>query len=190
MLRSLVSALLLALSVSVSAQTISYDYIQVSFGRVDLDGAGLDADGDGLGISGSFSLNDDFHVFGEYQTADLNFGVDVDILEIGGGYHTEISPHLGLYANVGYLEIEASAAGIGSADADGLFVGLGMRGAVSEAVELYGGLDYIDFDGTDGETRANAGFILSLTEELGIGIEASLWDDVNIFQLNARYYFE
>ena len=27
-------------------------------------------------------------------------------------------------------------------------------------------------------------------ERLGVGIEANLWDDVNIFQLHARYYFE
>jgi len=190
MLRSLVSVLLIALSLSVNAQTVSYDYIQGSFGRVDLDGSGLDADGDGLGLTASFSINNDFHVFGEYQTADLNFGVDVTILELGGGYHTQISPHLSVNANVGYLKIDAAASGIGSADADGLFVGLGMRGAVSEAVELYGGLDYIDFDNADGETRANAGFILALTDALGVGIEANLWDDVNIFQLNARYYFE
>ena len=67
---------------------------------------------------------------------------------------------------------------------------MGLRGAVSEAVELYGGLDYIDFDEADGETRANAGSLLALNERLGVGIEANLWDDVNIFQLHARYYFE
>lgn len=188
MLRSLVSILLLVLSVSVSAQTVSYDYIQASFGRVDFDSNNFDADGDGLGFSASFSIDDDFHVFGQYQTADLSFGVDINILELGGGYHTEISRNLNLSANVGYLEINGS--GIGSADADGLFVGLGLRGAVSEVVELYGGLDYIDFDEADGETRANAGSLLALNERLGVGIEANLWDDVNIFQLHARYYFE
>jgi len=120
--------------VSVSAQTVSYDYIQTSFGRVDFDSNNFDADGDGLGFSASFSIDDDFHVFGQYQTADLSFGVDINILELGGGYHTEISRNLNLSANVGYLEINGS--GIGSADADGLFVGLGLRGAVSEAVEL------------------------------------------------------
>jgi hypothetical protein len=51
-------------------------------------------------------------------------------------------------------------------------------------------LDYIDFDEADGETRANAGSLLALNERLGVGIEANLWDDVNIFQLHARYYFE
>lgn len=190
MFRSLVLTLLLMLSVSAGAQSASYDYLQGTFGRVDLDGTGLDADGDGLGISASFSLNSDFHVFGDYQTADLNFGVDVSVLELGGGYHTDISPRLSVNANVGYIEVDASAAGIGSADADGLFVGLGLRGPVSDTVELFGGLDYIDFDGDDGETRAKAGFILSLTEALGVGVEANLWDDVNIFQLHARYYFQ
>ena len=110
MLRSLVSILLLVLSVSVSSQTVSYDYIQASFGRVDFDSNNFDADG--LGFSASFSIDDDFHVFGQHQTADLSFGVDINILELGGGYHTEISRNLNLSANVGYLEINGS--GIGS----------------------------------------------------------------------------
>ncbi|MGY8794435.1 MAG: hypothetical protein ACKVJN_04800, partial [Woeseiales bacterium] len=126
MLRSLISILLLLLSVSVSAQTVSYNYIQATFGRVDLDSTNFDADGDGIGFAASFSIDDDFHVFAEYQTADLNFGVDVTILEFGGGYHTEIWPNINLSANVGYLEIDGS--GIGSANPDGLFVGLGLRG--------------------------------------------------------------
>lgn len=71
----------------------------------------------------------------------------------------------------------------------GLFVGLVLHGAVSEAVELYGGLDYIDFNRTDGEMWVNAGFHMALNEKFSVGIKANLWDDVNIFKLHARYYF-
>lgn len=189
MLRSVLVVILIAFSTSVSAQGTNFNYLQGSYGRVDLDDSVLDVDGDGLGVSASFEVDDNFHIFGEYQTADMNFDVDLTIIELGVGYHTDISPHMDVFANLGYVDIEADA-GIGSADESGFSMGIGLRGAVSEAVELYGGLDYIDFDDSDSETRANAGFILNLTETLGVGLKATLWDDVNVFQVNARLYFE
>jgi len=186
MLRSVIIIALVAFSATVSAQGLNYNYVQGSYGRVDLDGPGLDVDGDGFGLSASFAIDDNFHVFGEYQTADFNFGADLDLLELGAGYHTNISPNLDVYANLGYMEFDTNVGG----DDDALFIGLGLRGAVSEAVELYGGLDYVDFDNSDSETRATAGFMLALTDVFGVGLKASFWDDVNIFQLNARMYFE
>ncbi len=186
MLRSILVTLLIAFSASVSAQGINYNYVQGSYARVDLDGVGFDVDGDGFGLSVSFAIDENFHVFGEYQTADFNLGRELDLMEFGVGYHTDISPNLDVYANLGYLEFDTNGGG----GDDAFLVGLGLRGAVSEAVELFGGLDYIDFDNTDSETRATAGFVLALTDAIGVGLKASLWDDVNIFQLNARWYFE
>ncbi len=185
MIRSILITLLVAFSASVSAQGLNYNYVQGSYGRVELDGPGLNVDGDGFGLSASFAIDDNFHVFGEYQTADFNFGFDLDMLELGAGYHTNISPNLDVYANLGYLDFDTNPGGD-----DAFFIGLGLRGAVSDAVELYGGLDYVDFDNSDSETRANAGFMLALTERFGVGLKASFWDDVNIFQVNARMYFE
>jgi len=185
-MRSIFVLFLVAFSASVSAQGLNYNFVQGSYGRVDLDGPGFDVDGDGFGLSASFAIDDNFHVFGEYQTADFNFGAELNLLELGAGYHTDVSPNMDVYANLGYLEFDTN----GGADDDAFSIGLGLRGAVSEAVELYGGLDYIDFDNSDGETRANAGFNLALTDVFGVGLKASFWDDVNIFQLNARMYFE
>ena len=142
----------------------------------------------GLGVSGSLEIDENFHVFGDYQAADIDFGTDLTILEIGVGYHTNLSPFMDVYANLAYIDIEADAL-IGSADDSGLSMGIGLRGSISETVELYGGLDYIDFDDSDSETRANAGILLSLTETLSLGLRATLWDDVNVFQINARMYF-
>jgi lipopolysaccharide assembly outer membrane protein LptD (OstA) len=186
MLRSVSLILFVFFSASVGAQGLDYNYVQGSYGRVDLDGVGFDVDGDGFGFSASFAIDENFHVFGEYQTADFNFGADLKLLELGVGYHTNISPGMDLYANLGYLDFDTNGGG----GDDGFSIGLGLRGAVSEAMELFGGLDYIDFDKSDGETRATAGFVLALTETIGVGLKASLWDDVNIFQLNARLYFE
>jgi hypothetical protein len=205
MLRSVLLMFLVAFSVSVNAQGVNYNYVQGSYGLVNLDGPGLDVDGDGFGLSASFAIDENFHVFGEYQSADSSFVGDLDLMEFGVGYHTNISPNMDVYANLGYLEFETygggggggcpigvacTSSGGGAGDNDALAVGLGLRGAVSEAVELFGGIDYIEFDDSHNETRANAGFVLRLTEKLGVGLKATFWDDVNIYQFNARFYFE
>ena len=204
MLRSILVTLLIVLSTSVNAQGINYNYVQGSYGRVDLDGPLFDVDGEGFGLSASFAIDENFYVFGEYQAADSDFVGDLDLMELGVGYHTDISPNMDVYANLGYLEFEtygggggggcpigvACTSGGGAGDNDALAVGLGLRGAVSEAVELFGGIDYIEFDDSHNETRANAGFVLRLTEKMGVGLKATFWDDVNIYQFNARFYFE
>ncbi len=65
-----------------------------------------------------------------------------------------------------------------------------MRGALSDTVELNGGIDYIDFDQGGGETRANVGFLFGLTDTMTVGAKASFWDDINVYQVNLRFDFE
>jgi opacity protein-like surface antigen len=188
MARSIVLIFLVVFSASVGAQGLSYDYVQGSYGSIDLDDSAIDADGTGFGISGSMRLNENFHITGEYQTADMDFGVDLSLFEAHLGYNTNISQNLDLIARIGYLRADIDASGIG-ADDDGFLIGGGVRAAVSSNAELNGGIDYIDFDKGDGEMRANAGFFIGLTEELSVGLRASFWDDVNVYTINLRLDF-
>ncbi|MDX1405932.1 MAG: outer membrane beta-barrel protein [Woeseiaceae bacterium] len=189
MLRSAHLVILLAFAASAGAQDFGYTYLQASYGAVSFDDSIVDVDGDGLGISGSWGFHPDFYAAAEYQTADMDFGVDLNILELAVGWHTPLSEQLDFTAQLGYLEAEVES-GFGSADDDGLMLGAGLRGQLTDAVELNGGIDYIDFDQGGGETRANAGFLFNLTDTLTVGAEASFWDDINVYQLNLRFDFE
>jgi hypothetical protein len=188
MSRSVLLIFLLAFSATAGAQGFAYNYLQASYGAVSFDDSIVDVDGDGLGISGSYGFHPDFYLTGEYQTADMDFGVDLNILELAVGYHTPLSEQLDFTAQFGYVDAEVES-GFGSADDDGFMIGAGLRGALTDTVELNGGIDYIDFD-NGSETRANAGFLFSLTETLTVGAEASFWDDINVYQLNLRFDFE
>lgn len=190
MLRSALLIFLFAFAATAGAQGLGYNYLQASYGTVSLDDNIVDVDGDGFGVSGSFAFSDNFHVTGEYQTAGMDFGVDLNLLELALGYHTSLSDSLDFVAQVGYLNVEVEASGLGSSDDDAYLAGVGVRAQLSERVELNGGLDYIDFDQGDGETRANAGFLFGLTDNFTVGAKASFWDDVNIYQLNLRFDFE
>ena len=189
MLRSVLITLTVAFSVSVNAQEINYNYVQGSYGQIDIDYGGLEFDGDGPGISASLALGESFFIFGDYQTADMDLDIDFNLSELAVGYHTDISPNLDVYANVGYVRIKADSFFFSSND-DGVSVGLGVRGVVSQSVELFGGINYMDFDDPYDETRVHAGFEFSVTDNIGVGLKAILWDNLNIFQINARLYFK
>ena len=184
MSRSTLVIVLLAFSATAGAQGFDYNYLQFSYGAVNIDTGVVDVDGDGLGLSGSYGFHPDFYFAGEFQTADMDSGIDLDILELAVGYHTPLSDRLDLTAQFGLVNAE-----IGSADDDGFMVGAGVRGQLTESVELNGGIDYIDVEQLD-ETRVKAGFLFDLTEKLQVGAEASFWDDINVYQLNLRFDFE
>lgn len=188
MARSILLIFLVVFSASVGAQGLSYDYVQGSYGSIDLDDSVIDVDGTGFGISGSMRINENFHVTGEYQTADMDFGIDLSLFEAKLGYNTNISKSLDLIAHIGYIRADIDASGLG-ADDDGFLIGGGVRAAVSSIAELNGGIDYIDFEDGDGEMRANASFFIGLTEELSVGLRASFWDDVNVYTINLRLDF-
>ena len=153
MTRSVLVLFLCVFSSAASAQFLGYQYIQGGLGKVDIDSSLANTEGDGLSITGSMIINQHFHVSGDFQTTDLNSGGDLDLLEIRGGYHATISPSLDVVGQVGYAMIEHS----GVFDSSGFIVGLGLRGALNNNMELYGGLDYVNLDDIDSQTRANAG---------------------------------
>ena len=106
MLRSTLFILLFAFSATAGAQGFGYNYLQASYGAVSFDDSVIDVDGDGLGISGSYGFHPEFFIAGEYQTADMDFGVDLNILELAVGWHTPLSDQLDFTAQLGFVNAE------------------------------------------------------------------------------------
>ena len=189
MMRSTLLVILMAFSASVNAEGLDYTYLQGSYGQVTFDDALLDVDGNGFGISGSYAATDSIHLFGEYQTSELDFSVDLDFLEAGVGYHMPVSETLDFVAELGYIQVEIGAPGVPSFDESGLTLGVALRGMIGEALELNGGLDYLHCSDADGETRIDLGFQYHVTETFSAGASATVWDDINVYKLSARFNF-
>ena len=187
MLRSASLLLLVVFSASALAQDINYNHGQLSYGQVEFDDSFIDVDGDGFGFAGSLAFNDNFHGFGDYQTAGLDFDVDLNLLELSFGYNRSLSETTDFVGRVGYVRVEADAPGVPSADETGYSLGIGVRSAINDVLELHGGLDYIDLDGT--ETRVRAGFLYDFTESFAAGVDGTWWEDVNIYRASFRFYF-
>ena len=79
--------------------------------------------------------------------------------------------------------------GFGSVDDDGYGVSVGIRGLLSDNVELNGSIAYSDLgDGADG-TAFGAGALYSFTENFALGFDVSVDDDVTMYGVGARFYF-
>jgi hypothetical protein len=191
MLRSVLITALLAFSASVSAQGFDYNYFSVGYERLNLDDGFIDVDGDGFGLSGSFELNESFFIFAGYGMGEFEeFGatVDIDTLNAGIGWHTSLSEKVDFVTGLSYEYVELSATGFGSADENGYGLGVGLRYQASDAIELNGGINYVDLgDGDD--TGFGVGMLYGVTENIDIGLSADWGDDSSAYGINGRFYF-
>lgn len=191
MFRKLLGLTLVLVLSPAMADGLSYNYIQLGYQKADLDDdlAGISIDGDGYGISGSFEVGESFFIGAGYSALDFDFGVDLDQLSIGGGYHTGLSDRSDFFATISYIRAEASVSGFGSLDEDGYGVSVGIRGLLTDNVELNGSIAYSDLgDGADG-TAFGVGALYSFTENFALGFDVSTDDDVTMYGVGARFYF-
>jgi len=187
MLRSALVLLLLALTASASAKEFDYDFFQLTYGNIEFDD--INVDGDGFGLAGSYSINDDFHVFAGYEAAGLDFGIDATTIGAGLGWHTTLSPVVDLVASVSYQYIELDAPGGSNADDNGLGLGLGLRFAASELLELNAGISYVDLSDSGDDTGFGVGGLYSFTEAFALGLSAAWSDNATSYTLAGRFYF-
>ena len=187
MLRSLILILLLAFSTASFADDFDYNFVDLSYGILEFDD--IDVDGDGFGIGGSFAINSDFHVFGGYQSAGLDFGVDVSQFAAGIGYNTELSPTVDAIARLSYQYAEVDAPGFGSVDDNGFGFGVGLRFAASDFLEIAASIDYVDFGDGGDDTGFWLGAVYSFTDAFDAGVSGSWGDDISTYLLTGRFYF-
>lgn len=190
MLRILATVVALTISAAALAETPSYNYIEGVYQRVDLDDDfGPNIDGDGFGVGGSYEIAENWHIFGGYSTFGLDFDIDLKELAIGAGYHADISDAASLYANLAYINAEIDVVGFGSVDDNGYGVMVGVRGMVSERLELDGNLSYVDLgDGSDG-TALGASALYALSDSFSLGLTAGFDEDTTTYGLVGRVYF-
>lgn len=187
MLRSSLLVILLVFSMASYADGFDYDYVDLSYGMLEFDD--INVDGDGFGIGGSVAINSDFHVFAGYQSAGLDFGVDVSQFGAGVGYNTELSPTVDAVARLSYQYVEIDAPGFGSVDDNGLGFGVGLRFAASDVLEVSAGIDYVDFGDGGDDTGFTLGAFYSFTDAFDAGLSGSWSDDTSTYLLTGRFYF-
>ena len=187
MFRSTLVLIVLLFSTSAAAQGFDYSYLQLGYGTIDLDD--VNVDGDGFGVSGSYAVNTDWHLFAGYEAIGLDFGVDVTSFGAGIGYNTEMSPTVDMFARLSYQYIDLDAGGLGSIDDNGIGLGVGMRFAASDQIEIDAGINYVDLSDGGDETAFSLGALYNFTEAFSVGLGGSWSSDSSSYTLAGRVYF-
>lgn len=187
MKRSTLGLALLALSATASASDFDYNYVSVGYGNTELDG--IDVDGDGFGITGSIAISDSYHVFAGYETAGLDFGVDMTAWAAGIGWNFGLSDKVDMVTRLSYRYIELEASGFGSEDDNGLGAGLGLRFAATRQLELDAGIDYVDYGDGGDDTAFGLGGLYSFSDAFALGLGGSWSDNVSTYTVSGRFYF-
>lgn len=189
MLRSVAAITALAFAAPVLADGVSYNYIEGGYQRVEFDDSFGDVDGDGFGIGGSFAVNDSWHLFAGYSTADFDFDVELDQLSVGGGFHTPLSDRLDFVANFSYVRLDASSNGF-SVDDDGFGLTAGLRGMAADRLELAGFVDYVDLDESGDDTSIRGEAWYKFTDSAAVGFTLGSGDDVTSYGIGVRVFFD
>jgi len=183
--------LLALLAAPAMAAEPSYNFVAAGYQSIDIDDVapGINVDGDGFGIGGSFELNDSFHVFASYGTADFDFGVDLDELQLGVGYRMPMSDKADFIISAAWVQAEVSALGF-SVDDDGFGASLGVRGYVNEKFELAGNVSYVDFGDGGDDTSVGGAARYHLMPNLALELGADFADDITTYGIGVRLYFD
>jgi hypothetical protein len=188
MLRTIGFISLLTLAAPAMADGPNYNYIEGSYQRVTLDDGFIDVDGDGFGIGGSVGIGDNWQLIGGYNSTDFDFGVDLDQLLIGGGFHTALTPNTDFVANLAYIRLDASAFGQ-SFDDDGYAASVGVRSMVSDKFELAGFVQYADLSDSGNDTSVRGEAWYNFTQSFAVGLNVGTAEDVLTYGIGARVYF-
>lgn len=187
MFRSALAVLLLVTTASAGAAGFDYNYLQLNYTNIKFDSANVD--GDGFGLSGSYAINPDWHVFASYQAAGLDFGVDATLMDAGIGYNTELTPVVDAYARLSYEYAKLDAPGVGSYDDSGLGLGIGLRFAASNDLELNAGIEYVDYGDNSDDTSLTAAALYKFSDAFSLGLGGSWGDDIKAYTMTGRFYF-
>ncbi|MBT8101134.1 MAG: porin family protein [Gammaproteobacteria bacterium] len=186
-MRSSLLVILLAFSATAGAQGFDYNYFSLGYGNIDFDE--VNVDGDGFGLEGSYGLSDNYHIFFDYNSAGLDFDIDATTWGVGFGYNKPISEKVDFVGRVSYEYIELDAPGVSSADDNGLGLGIGMRFAASNELELNAGINYVDYSDSGDDTGFEAGGLYKFTDSFALGLSGEWSDDVSSYTLRGRFYF-
>lgn len=183
MKRTVLALMLSAAAVSAQASDLDYNFVQGSYKTVDLEGADLD----GFGVNGSFKFNDSFYGIVGYDKVN-DSGVDLSETAVGLGFRHAISDKTDWVSELSYVRNDLE----GFAD-NGYRIATGVRGMVSDKVELNGKVNYTDVSDFGKGFGVSVGSVFHVNDSFGItlGYDFSDRDDFDYdgWNLGARFSF-
>lgn len=174
------------LSANTYAADFNYNAIQVSYDDISLDFPGVPSlDGDGFSFAGALEITPDVYIKGNIGMWDVDFGIDIDQLEIGAGYHMPLNQKTD-----GVFEFSMGNLEIGSLDVDTWTLSAGARHQLDNKLELGGTIGLTDYDGDETEIFLSFNALYSLQKDVAGIFEFTTEDNITSLSFGARFYFK
>lgn len=153
-----------------AAEGLSYNYVQGGYVATNGDG---NADADGFGVDGSIAVHPNFHLFGGYNTQEIdNTNVDIDQWHLGAGYNQNISENADLVTRIAYQNLDAGS----GLKFDGYSAEVGVRGKMGEKFEAYAMAGYEDYEQFDGDFYGRLGGQVKFNDNWGLSGDVKFAD--------------
>lgn len=170
------------------AEPVRYDYAELAFAADDdLRGGSLrgsvdfgEPGGSGLYLHGTaFSLSGD----------DVGGDLDRRVIDAGVGYRQAIGDFWAVEGELAWRDDRRERAGIDLGEADGARLSVGVRGSVSERVELRAMAGAFDAGARGTETVGEVGLHVYATSRVGFTTDVQFGDGGEVLRIGVRVRF-
>lgn len=176
----IVSLATIVLATSSHAE-LNYTYAEIEYERID----GNDSDGDAIGLEGSYHFGNRYFGYGDYRSYNVDAGSDLDLTEVGVGFHTTRSEMVHFVASIGFFAAEFERPG--SDRENGVHLQVGVRGKVVPSLSLEGFVGYRNI--AEFKTTFSGAVRYHFSERISADFEALVGADLTTYGVGLRYSF-
>ncbi len=167
---------------SAIASDLDYTYAELRFVDTEID----PADGDGIRLGGSYELQNNWLLVGEFSSLDFDFNVDLTTLAVGAGYvhrYNEKADLVG-YARLIRAEIDTP---FGDNSENGFSVSGGIRGSITPQFEARALLNHVNIE--DSDTFIEVGGDYYFNDQISAGATLEFAGDADTLTIGVRWFF-
>jgi hypothetical protein len=181
MLRKLTASVALCISLSASADSPSFDYIDIGFNSIEFDFFSYAKGG------GEFVLRktvaDNFYIIGEYRGGDH----ELRMYTAGVGYKFDLSETSSLFSDISYVDINSDP-GDGEANYHGYEANVGIKYELFDDFDAVVGLELLDL-GSSSNVSLFINAYYEVYQNVGIYAEGRTLSENHQYSVGFRYNF-
>jgi len=180
-----------SLPLAAHAEALNYNFVDAThFPEAKIDHGNFDVDGHGWQLRGSLAVAPNFFGFADFQSLNLDHGVDSRRVIVGGGAHWPINNTIDIVGRLGVVNYKVDTGPVDDDDT-GVFVGARVRAIVYPKIEVEAGVEHQHVSVFDlkndtylvGEARYN------FTPQLSAGVTVNAGGDAEMIGAQARFSF-
>ncbi len=170
------SCFLVLLASITHAQSVSYNFAEARY-------LNSDGGGDGIEIAGSYLVDPEWVVMGQFSTQEFDNDFDLDIYEIGVGYLLPEINGYSLLASASFTHFNTDFD-----DDNGVRLAFGARNMFTDRIEGRASINYVTAGG-DNDLFFEVGGDYFFNPRLAAGAEIQLGSELDTVSIGVRWHY-